>query len=59
MLGVGETCWAWLLRAGRDELLPQDLAVRGRCWASFLIRDKAMLVAARDHRGCGAVLSDK
>lgn len=55
MLGVGETCRTWLLRAGRDKLLSQGLAVRGRCWTSFLSKDKAMLVAPRGHCGCGAV----
>lgn len=55
MLEVGETCWAWLLKAGRDKLLSHDLAVRGRCWTSFLSKEKAMLVAARGHCDCGVV----
>lgn len=55
MLGVGGTCWTWLLSAGRNELLSQDLDVKGRRWTSFLSKDKAMLLAARGHHACGAV----
>lgn len=55
MLGAGGMCWAWLLRARRDELPSQDQAGRGRGWTCFLSKGKAVPVAARGPHGRGAV----